>query len=305
MNTILKAIAAILLAALIVLGVTFMANAGEIGISSGPKNLGYNAVIARIKKGCPDLDITNHTSTGGSANLNAMRTIAGVRYGIAPYDAIDFNDRKNHGLMMKVYAFLPLYKNALQVLASDKSGIKTIQDTNGKRGNIGPAGSGSWASSQIMANILELNWITSTYSTSESLKKLQAGELDFIVYFSGVPTPDLVALGKDAVGIHLVDVYDKRLESSKYYDITEIAGGTYAFDDHTVRVPQVQNYLVSLKATSPEKEADDEALFTCIVKNVDKWSDEDVLFRGVDLMAKPKWQSHPLLEKFQRNGGKL
>lgn len=270
----------------------------EIGISTGPPNLAYYAVGQDIKKACSDLNINIYQSKGGISNIGNMFTKSEIAYGIAPLDSIKFKDRTDHGKMSKITVLMPLYKNAIQVIANNRSGIKSVSDIKpSHRGNLGPVGSGSWVSSQIVSIRTGKKWIESTYSTKDSLQKVMSGELDFAFYFSGVPTPDLVALGKDGDGlIHLVNMRHPELDN--FYEPTEIPENTYAWEHNSVQIQQVQNYLIAYNYQSAEKQRDAEALLSCIVNKLD-WLAENGnnVWKGVDPKAEVKWPMHPVASR--------
>jgi TRAP transporter TAXI family solute receptor len=276
--------------------------AGEIGISTGPTNLAYYAVGKDIKNACPDLNINIYESKGGISNLGNMFTKSEIAYGIAPLDSLKFKDRTDHAKMSKITVLLPLYKNAIQVIAGNRTGIKSVGDLRGKRVNIGPVGSGSWVAAQLISIRTGIKFTESVYSTSESLKKVLSGDLDAAFYFSGVPTPDLVALGKEGDGlIHLVNMRHPELDN--FYEPTEISENTYAWEKNAVQVQQVQNYLVAYNYASAEKQHDAEALLSCIISKLD-WLAENGnnVWKGVDKDAMVKWPLHPVAQRILKGG---
>ena len=265
---------------------------GQIGISTGPTNLAYYAVGKDIKAACPNLDINIYESKGGISNLGNAFTRSEIQFGIAPLDTFKFKERTDKAKMGKIVVLAPLYKNAIQVIAGNRTGIKSVGDLRGKRVNIGPVGSGSWVAAQLISIRTGVKFVESTYSTSESLRKVMSGELDAAFYFSGVPTPDLVALGKDGDGlIHMVNMRHPELDN--FYEPTEVPENTYAWEHNAVQVQQVQNYLFVYNYASPEKQADAAALLTCIVNKLD-WLTENGnnVWKGVDLNAEVKWPMH-------------
>lgn len=279
-----------------------LACAGPIGISTGPTNLAYYAVGQDIKTACPDLNINIYASKGGISNLGNMFTRNEIGYGIAPLDSLKFKDRTDHGKMNKVTVLLPLYKNAIQVIAGNRTGIKSVGDLRGKRVNIGPVGSGSWVAAQLIAIRTGITFTQSTLSTAESLRQVMSGDLDAAFYFSGVPTPDLVALGKEGDGIiHLVNM--KHPELDNFYEPTEIPENTYAWEHNAVQVQQVQNYLLAYNYASYEKQHDAEALLSCIVGKLD-WLAENgnSVWKGVDKDAMVKWPLHPVAQRILKGG---
>jgi uncharacterized protein len=295
MNRIVRSfIIGVALALVILFGVKVVF-AGEIGISTGPTNLAYYATGTDIKNACPQLPINIYESKGGLSNIGNMFTRPEIGYAFTPLDTMAFKDRTDHGKMSKITVLLPLYKNVIQVVANNKSGIKTVRDLNGKRVNRGPVGSGSWVSSNLVEILLGIKFKDSAYSTTESLQKVMSGELDAAFYFSGVPTPDLVKLGKDGEGIiHLVNMSDPKLEAFKYYEPTEIPENTYAWEQKAVQVIQTQNYLVAYNYSSQEKQNDASMLLECILSKLD-WLAENgnPVWKSVDKNAVVKWPLHP------------
>jgi TRAP transporter TAXI family solute receptor len=274
-----------------------LCSAGQIGISTGPTNLAYYAVGNDIKNTCPQLNINIYESKGGLSNIGNMFTRNDIQFGIAPLDTMKFKEITDKGKMSKIVVLMPLYKNAIQVIANNRSGIKKLEDLRGKRVNIGPVGSGSWVSAQLIQIRTGVKFVESTYSTADSLKKVNSGDLDAAFYFSGVPTPDLVALGKDGDGlIHLVNMRHPNLDN--FYEPTEIPENTYAWEHNAVQIQQVQNYLIAYNYSSAEKQTDVANLVECIKMNLPKLQEEgNLVWRGVDLGAEVKWPMHEIARR--------
>lgn len=285
-----KVVFSLLIIIITVLASAGFARSGEIGISSGPENLAYYASVENFKEACPQLDIHNFGSKGGISNLGNMSMRNEVPFGIAPLDALKYYEATNKGKASKIFVVAPLYKNGLQIIANVRSGIKNVKDIKPHhKGNRGPVGSGSWVAAQIVEIRSGLKYNFSVMSTSESLKKVMSGELDFAFYFSGVPTPDLVALGKEADGIlRLVDMNDPNLVN--FYEATQVPENTYAWERDAKTILQVQNYLLVWKGN--EESAGQ--LAACLKDKAD-WLDKNgnAALKGMDLDAEVKWQWSP------------
>lgn len=280
----------VFLAGIIIGAMSSMANAEQPGFSSGPPNLAYYAVTEDIRQACPQLNMINIQSKGGISNFGNMGMRNDVQFGLGPLDALMFYNKTNSGKANKLYVVAPMYKNGIQMVASVRSSIKKISDIKSThKGNIGPKGSGSWIAAQLIGLIANKTFVVSEFSTSDSLKKVMSGELDFAFYFSGVPTPDLQALGKDADGIlRLVDMDGLKLPS--YYEYTQIPENTYAWEKDAKTYIQVQNYIFVQKGN--EELAGQ--LAACI-KDKSDWFEKNgnPVWKGVDLNAEVKWQWSP------------
>lgn len=272
-----------------VLGVA-CASAQEIGISTGPSNLAYYAAGKDIKAACPDLAINIFESNGAISNLGNITMRNDVQLAIAPMDSLKYYSKTNAGKASKIGVIAPLYKNGVQVVANARSGIKNVRDLNGKRVNRGPVGSGSWVASQLIEILVGIKFKDSVYSTTESLRMVMNGELDAAFYFSGVPTPDLLALGKEGDGVlHLVSMDDARLTNFGY-EATVIPENTYAWEHNAVTIIQVQNYLVGYISSKTEGVA----VAGCLKSKIDWLADNgNVTWKGVDLNAEVKWPWFP------------
>ncbi len=141
-------------------------------------------------------------TTGASAE-NASKIsqkIAEVGFAMGDTIADAYNGTgkyKDTGGLKNLRAIASLYPNYMQIVATKKSGIKTLQDLKGKHVAVGAPGSGT----EIMANRV-LKAVGLTYddinedflSFSEGVDGMKNGTIDAVVFSSGIPNAGIMEL---------------------------------------------------------------------------------------------------------------
>jgi TRAP transporter TAXI family solute receptor len=153
--------------------------------------------------------------------------------------------------MPKVNGMCTLYNEPLQLVATSKSGIKSIADLKGKRVAVGAPGSINPINVEQIIGLygLTFNDIKTEYvSFAESAAQLKDGQLDASFVFAGYPTSAIidVATQHDIVIVPLED--DKIEELTKkypYYSKTMIPAGTYTLkEDKDINTITVRAMLI-------------------------------------------------------------
>lgn len=203
-------------------------------------------------------------STGGSvSNLNAIRN-GSIDFGIVQsdwqYHAFNgtgfFADQKPFKSLRSVFA---LYTETFTIAVLDKSDIKKLDDIVGKRVNIGPQGSGMYATMEVLMSIKE--WTKASFSAvtylqpAEQPKALCDGKIDVMIYAAGNPNgvlQEATQLCKTRILNVDKETVDKLIKSNPYYVKAAIPGGIYAGNPNNVQTFGVKAGLVTSEKTSPE-----------------------------------------------------
>lgn len=148
-----------------------------------------------------------------------------------------------------------LYPNYVQIVASAKSGIKTIEDLKGKRVAVGAQNSGVELATRallegfgITYNDIQVDYL----GYAEASDALKSGKLDVAFLTSGIPNSSLMEL-QQGFDLQLVSVpADKLAEIAKtktYFTAMPIPKGTYG-NAEDIPTATIANALVVRKDLS-------------------------------------------------------
>lgn len=142
-----------------------------------------------------------------------------------------------------------LYPETIQIVTTEKSGIKSVEDLKGKTVSVGESGSGTLANAE---QILEVHDLTlddvkaRNLSFDDSTTGIQDGTIDAAFITAGTPTgavEGLAATEKVSIVPLADDKIDALIEKYPYYAKETIKSGTYGLSDDTNTVA-VQAMLV-------------------------------------------------------------
>ncbi len=165
-------------------------------------------------------------STGGSVyNINAV--VGGdLEFGIAQSDrqfqaVKGLAEWKDKGPQSKLRSVFSIHPEALTLVASVKSGIKTIKDLKGKKVNLGNPGSGQLQNSKdaLSAFGLDEKSVKAEYIKAvEAAGLLQDEKIDAFFYTVGHPNGSIKEATSGRIKVRLVDIAGKELDGliSKY-----------------------------------------------------------------------------------------
>ncbi|MGD8241924.1 MAG: TAXI family TRAP transporter solute-binding subunit [Desulfobacterales bacterium] len=167
-------------------------------------------------------------STGGSVfNINAIMS-GDLEFGVAQsdrqYQAVKgIADWQDKGPQEDLRAVFSIHAETVDLIASEDSGIKTIQDLKGKRVNIGNVGSGyrQNAIDALEANGLnfESDFHAESLKAAEAPGLIQDGRIDAAFYTVGHPSGYYkeATAGKTKVRFIPIPNADKLVEKYPYY----------------------------------------------------------------------------------------
>jgi hypothetical protein len=203
-------------------------------------------------------------STGGSvSNLNAIREGV-IDFGIVQsdwyYHAYNgsgfFSDQKPFKELRSVFS---LYTETFTIVASEKSGIKKLDDIVGKRVNFGPQGSGMNATMEVLMETK--GWTKSSFAAvtylqpSEQPKALCDGKIDVMIYAAGNPN-GVIQEGTQTCKTKIISVdsetIDKLIKQNSYYVKATIPGGIYAGNPSNVETFGIKAGLVTSEKVSSD-----------------------------------------------------
>ena len=190
-----------------------------------------------LSKEIADVDITAQATGGSVENIRLISQreaeLGTVQNDVATYafngvEAFEGEQITNFGVIGN------LYPEVVQLVFSDESGIKTLEDLKGKRVSIGAAGSGVYQNAIDFLTIagLTLDDIDEQLlSFGESTDAIKNRQIDAAFVTAGIPNPGVTDLASthDIELMSLSDeVVDKLCADHPYYTKFVIPASTYA-----------------------------------------------------------------------------
>lgn len=150
-----------------------------------------------------------------------------------------------------------LYPNVIQIVASEKSGIKNIEDLKGKRIAVGDQGSGTEVNARTLLEGFGITYddIKVDYlGFADAADAMKAGKIEAAFFSSGLPNSSLLEL-EQGIKLQLVTINQDKLkqiiENKPYFKTFEIPAGTYG-NDAAIPTTAVMNALLIRSDISEE-----------------------------------------------------
>jgi len=164
---------------------------------------------------------------------------------------------EEQGKQENVRAIASLYPNYLQIVATEKSGIETVNDLAGKNVAVGAPASGTEISAQRVLEAYDMSYddINEDFlSFSEGVEGIQNGNIDAVVISSGIPNAGVLELQttEDIVVVEIEE--EKILEMQEDYPVyfpTTVPQDIYDLDENVTTIA-VNNVLLTHKDVSDE-----------------------------------------------------
>jgi TRAP transporter TAXI family solute receptor len=221
--------------------------------------------ISRITSETKSLNIrATVASSGGSlANVKLMRAgeadFALLQNDVAYYAYNGVGPEPFVGKPVKsLVGVFSVYPEAVHLVATHASGVKSVRDLKGKRIAVGPKGS---ATEQNALQVLAVHGVTERdlagsvrVSFTAAVDQLNAGTVDAAFFSIAVGAPVINhALASGKLSLISVGASASEALAQKYpfYTIDEIPANTYKNQDREVVVPAVMAMLVT-RSSMPE-----------------------------------------------------
>ena len=177
-----------------------LVNAGTVGIMSGAiggTDLQIAADLANALDDGYDLRILAIIGKGSVRDIEDLMLLRGIDIAIVQSDVLDFYQRNDliPGIEDKIRYIAKLYDEEVHVLS--KSEIRTIDDLQGRRVNFGPEDGGTYMTSNIVFDNLELDVEITSHPHQVALQKLREGAIDAMVMIEGKPVDLFEQIGPD------------------------------------------------------------------------------------------------------------
>ncbi len=167
-----------------------LVNSGTVGVVSG----GVTGTYVRFAS---DLSIAldegyEHRvlavlGKGSVRNIEDLLLLKGIDIAIVQSDVLDFyrTSKLYPNLDKKIKYITKLYNEEVHLLA--RPGVSEIGGLRGKRVNFGTQGSGTFMTSSIIFDALDIEVEVTTFSEPIALAKLREGAIDALVFVGGQP----------------------------------------------------------------------------------------------------------------------
>ena len=235
-------------------------------------------------------------STAGSVyNINAVLS-DDLEFGIAQSDR---QYQAYHGLAewskrgprKDLRAIFSIHPESITLIASAKSGVRSVTDLSGKRVNIGNPGSGQLQNSK---DVLAAFGIGTNEITAEQVKALEApgllqdGKIDAFFYTVGHPNGNIKEATSGRLKVRIIPVtgqgIDALLKKYPYYAKTIIPGKFYP---NALNTGDVES--IGVKATFVTSKNLDEKIVYAVTKEVfDNLEDFKKLHPAYSVLTKEK-----------------
>lgn len=150
-----------------------------------------------------------------------------------------------------------LYPNVIQIVASEKSGIKNIEDLKGKRIAVGDQGSGTEVNARTLLEGFGITYddVKVDYlGFADAADAMKAGKIEAAFFSSGLPNSSLLEL-EQGIKLQLVTINQDKLkqiiENKPYFKTFEIPAGTYG-NDAAIPTTALMNALLIRSDISEE-----------------------------------------------------
>lgn len=220
------------------------------GGASGPYNI-IGTSLAEIY--AKTFGVNSKTQTTGASveNVNLL-TLGKVDMVLALSDVVtDAVEGKNNfdAPITNIQQIAVLYPNVIQLVATQDSGIKNIEDLKGKRIAVGDQGSGTEVNARTLLEGFGLTYddVEVDYlGFADAADAMKAGKIEAAFFSSGLPNSSLLEL-EQGLDLQLVtinqDTLGKLIESKPYFKTFEIPVGTYG-NDTAIPTAAVMNALL-------------------------------------------------------------
>lgn len=184
-------------------------------------------------------------STGGSVyNINTIKA-GELEFGVAQsdwqYHAYNGTSKFADNPFPEVRAVFSVHPEPFTLIVRADSGIENFEGLEGKRVNVGNAGSGQRATMEVVMDAFGFTMdsfaLATEYKGSEMAKQLCDGNIDAMIYTIGHPAA-AIKEAATTCDVKLVDVVgepiDKLVGDNPYYRVATIPGGMYTGTDGDV-----------------------------------------------------------------------
>lgn len=207
-----------------------------------------------LKETYPDVKL-NVTATDGSVQNLKLLSEGKVDMALVQND-IAFYASQGEKMFSKkitsVTGIATIFPEVVQIVVRKDRGINALADLSSKTIAVGSQDSGTFYNSKQILTIAGV-WksVNKKYvAFPEAIKELESGEIDGLIFTSGIPNPSIVELAKK-IDISIVpvspDIVQKLVNSYSFYFPSTIEAKQYNGQDSEIPAVEINAIMVSGK----------------------------------------------------------
>jgi len=209
------------------------------------------AIKRAVEREAPDLRVEVMPTRGSAVNAELIRE-GHADFALMQSDVADECAREHR----KIRGVASLYDEAVHIVALRREGVREADDLRGHKIGVGPKGSGTAVNAQRILNALQIYRTVSPRVPSAVAAipgLLESGALQAAFFTTGVPSPAIARLGKDAMLVGLRPrIIESLLTDCPYFVPVTIPAGSYPGQYEAVRTLGVRALLVARRALDPD-----------------------------------------------------
>ena len=231
------------------------------GSTSGiyyPLGTALSSIDAKV---IPGANVTVQATAGSVQNLRLLEANDGeLAFTLGDCLADAWAGNKDAGFdvpFTKLRAIARIYPNFIQIVASNRSQIKTLADLKGKRVSVGAEGSGTALNAAVIFKAAGFTFndlaVVDQTPFASSVRSVEQGSLDATLQSAGLGVESirhLLASGQSTL-IPIPSDIVARIDSAVYIAAT-IPAGTYDGQSGDVQTASVPNFLVTREGVSDD-----------------------------------------------------
>ncbi len=222
-----------------------------------------------------NIKATVESTSGSVFNVNAVLNtdlVFGVVQSDRQYQAYNgLAEWSEYGKQTDLRSVFSIHPESITLIASEKSGIREINDLKGKRVNLGNPGSGYLQNSRDVLKAVGLNEENDLYAeyvkAVEAPGLLQDERIDAFFYTVGHPNGNIKEATSGRIKVFIVPItgpgINKMLTNYSYYAESIIAHSFYPYSLNTKDVA-----TIGVKATFVTSKNTDESIVYAVTKEV-------------------------------------
>jgi uncharacterized protein len=172
-----------------------------------------------------NLRVLGIAGRGAISDLIDTLLLRGIDLAVVPADVLEYVEKKNllPTLKPRLRVVSRLYNTAAHLVAG--SGIKSLQDLQGKKVNIVSQYHGAYVAAQNIFQTAQIEYTPTYFDQRLALAKIRSGEISATIIMSGRPNPMLDEIRKSGT-LRLIDIPFSNALPGTYFPI-ELTSADY------------------------------------------------------------------------------
>ena len=261
----------------------------------------------------PDAKTSVQSTKASVENLNLVQTGKGeAAFALGDSVSSAWKGDEEAGFkkpLSKLRGIAAMYPNFIQIVASEESGIKSLEDLKGKRVSVGAPKSGTELNARVIFAAAGLSYSdfskTEYLSFSASVELMKNRQLDATLQSAGLGVSSLRDLSTsiDVVFVPIPESVLAKIEDAAYKPGI-IPANTYEGQSEDISTAAIRNILVTNEAV-PEDVV--YMMTKSMIEHLDKLVTAHKAASGIDKALAPSTliPLHPGAEKYYREAGLL